>query len=184
MDDKEIVADVVVDKILVVRGKKVMLDRNLAQLYGVPVKRLNEQVKRNIKRFPEDFMFQLTKKEAEVLRSQNATLNDHAVNKRDVVSKRGKHLKYMPFVFTEQGVAMLSTVLNSEQAIMVNIAIIRVFVKLREFLLTHKELAEKLEELEKKYQLHEKDIQVIFEAIKKLLEPPPESSKPKIGFHP
>jgi hypothetical protein len=168
MREDVVSTDVVGMKILLVRGRKVMLDRDLASLYGVETKNLNLQVKRNIRRFPEDFMFKLTKQET--LRLQNAT------------SKRGGR-RYLPHVFTEQGVAMLSSVLNSERAIDVNISIMRAFVKLREFLLTHKELAQKLEELENKYQLHEKDIQVIFEAIKKLLEPPPEPPKPKIGFH-
>ncbi len=161
-------AGTIATKILIVRGKRVMLDSDLALLYGVQTKRLNEQVKRNKKRFPEDFMFQLTKEET--LRLQNAT------------SKRGGR-RYSPYVFTQEGVAMLSSVLNSERAVQVNIAIMRAFVKLREVLLTHKGLAEKLEELERKYQLHEKDIQVIFEAIKKLLEPSPVPDKLKIGFN-
>ncbi len=183
MDGKEISIEVVATKILVIRGKKVMLDKDLAELYGVAVKRFNEQVKRNILRFPEDFMFQLTKEETLSLRSQNATLNDQVGMKGVTESKRGKHLKYSPYVFTEQGVAMLSSVLNSERAIQVNIAIMRAFVKISQILLTHKELAEKLAELERKYQLHESDIQVIFEAIKKLLEPPPEPPKPRFGMN-
>ncbi|MCX5668601.1 MAG: ORF6N domain-containing protein [Candidatus Omnitrophica bacterium] len=168
MSDGEISAEIVATKILLVRGKKVMLDSDLAKLYGVETKNLNLQVKRNSKRFPDDFMFKLTSEEA--LRLQNAT------------SKRGGR-RYAPYAFTEQGVAMLSSVLKSERAIWVNIAIMRAFVKLRELLLTHKELAQKLEELERKYQLHETDIQVIFEAIKKLLEPPPEPPKPRFGLN-
>jgi hypothetical protein len=157
-------------KILVIRDKRVMLDRDLARLYGVPTMRLNEQVKRNHKRFPEDFMFQLTKKEV-------ANLISHFA-----ISSWGGNRK-LPHVFTEQGVAMLSSVLNSERAIQVNIVIMRTFIKLRKVLLTHKELAQKLEELERKYQLHETDIQVIFEAIKKLLEPPDEPPKPRFGMN-
>lgn len=168
MDNNEISAEVVATNILLVRGKKVMLDSDLARLYGVETKNLNLQVKRNNKRFPDDFMFKLTKEET--LRLQNAT------------SKRGGR-RYTPYAFTEQGVAMLSSVLKSERAIWVNIAIMRAFVKLRELLLTHKELAEKLGELERKYQLHETDIQVIFGAIKKLLEPPPEPPKPRFGLN-
>ncbi|MDD4953888.1 MAG: ORF6N domain-containing protein [Candidatus Omnitrophica bacterium] len=168
MGKREISVEVVAAKILLVRGKKVMLDKDLAELYGVETKNLNLQVKRNIERFPEDFMFQLTKKE--YLRLQNAT------------SKRGGR-RYLPYVFTQEGVAMLSSVLNSKRAIQVNIAIMRAFVKLRQVLLTHKELAGKLEELERKYQLHEADIQVIFEAIKKLLEPPPDPPKPRFGLN-
>ena len=168
MNKKGIVVELMATKILLVRGKKVMLDSDLAKLYGVETKNLNLQVKRNSKRFPEDFMFKLTSEET--LRLQNAT------------SKRGGR-RYAPYAFTEQGVAMLSSVLKSERAIHVNIAIMRAFVKLRELLLTHKELAQKLDELERKYQLHETDIQVIFEAIKKLLEPPPEPPKPRFGLN-
>jgi len=151
----------------------VMLDRDLANLYDVPAKRLNEQVKRNITRFPEDFMFQLTWEEAGSLRSQFATLN----------SGRGKHIKYLPYAFTEQGVAMLSSVLNSERAVQVNIAIMRAFVKLREILSVHKELAAKLRELELKVSKHDTDILTIFEAIKQLMSPPPEPPRRRIGFH-
>jgi len=169
MEKNEIAVDVVAAKILMIQGKKVMLDRDLAQMYGVRTKELNKAVKRNLDRFPEDFMFRLTPEELGNLRFQFGT------------SSWGGS-RYLPFVFTEQGVAMLSSVLNSKRAVQVNIAIMRAFVKLREVLLTHKELAQKLGELEQKYQLHEKDIQVIFEAIKKLLEPTPISDKPKIGF--
>ncbi len=152
---KEIVPQEVIESnILMIRGHRVMLDRYLAELYGVPTKRLNEQVGRNITRFPDDFMFQLTKPEASSLRSQNATL------------KRGQHFKYLPYVFTEQGVAMLSSVLNSDRAIQVNIAIMRTFVKLRQILSTHKELAYKLSELERKIDRLDVEIQAIFEAIR------------------
>ncbi|MDD5432005.1 MAG: ORF6N domain-containing protein [Candidatus Omnitrophica bacterium] len=181
---KDIVsAEVVATKILFIRGRKVMLDRDLAELYGVSVKRLNEQVKRNAKRFPADFMFQLNKEEVGVSRSQIATLNEHIEDKEVITITRGRNIKYLPYVFTEQGVAMLSTVLNSDKAIQVNIAIMRAFVKLREFLLTHKELAQKLEELERKYNLHEKDVQMILEVIKQLMTTSSVPEKPKIGFH-
>jgi hypothetical protein len=172
--------EVIENRIYMIRGHKVMLDKDLATLYGVPTKRLNEQVKRNIARFPEDFMFQLTKDEVTMfssLRSQNATLD----NKRN--SGRGKYRKYMPYVFTEQGVAMLSSILNSGRAIQVNIAIMRAFVRLREILSTHKELAAKLKELEQKAEKHDIDIQAIFEAIRQLMSPPPEPPKRRIGFH-
>jgi hypothetical protein len=118
---KEIAVEVIATRILELRGRKVMLDRDLAKLYGVKAKRLNEQVKRNIKRFPGDFMFQLSWEEVESLRSQIATLNEL----RNKVSRRGRHIKYLPYAFTEQGVAMLSSVLNSERAIQVNILIMR-----------------------------------------------------------
>jgi phage regulator Rha-like protein len=156
--------------ILLIRGQKVMLDSDLAELYGVATKVLNQAVKRNVSRFPEDFMFQLTWKEAEeLLRSQFVTL------------KRGQHRKYRPFVFTEQGVAMLSSVLNSERAVQVNIAIMRAFVKLREILGTHKELARKLNELERKY---DDQFRVVFDAIRRLMEPEPEPKRGRFGFHP
>jgi len=127
-------------KILIIRGFKVMLDADLAEMYGVPTKVLNQQVKRNLKRFPADFMFQLTKTEVEILRSQIVTLR----------LGHGKHSKYLPFVFTEQGVAMLSSVISTERAILVNIEIVRAFVRLRQILATNKDLARKLETLEKR----------------------------------
>lgn len=165
-------------KIYLIRGRKVMLGRDLSGLYGVPAKRLNEQVKRNIKRFPDDFMFRLTKEESVLIqsgssnsRSQFATL------------KQGQNIKYLPYVFTEQGVAMLSSVLKSERAIQVNIAIMRAFVKLKAVLSTHKELAHKLNELERKIEKHDEDIRTIFEAIRRLMAPP-DPLKRRIGFHP
>jgi len=173
-----IAVEVIATRILELRNKKVILDRDLAKLYGVSAKVLNQAVKRNIKRFPGDFMFQLSWEEVESLRSQFVTLN----NKKNEVSRRGKHIKYLPYAFTEHGVAMLSSVLNSERAIQVNILIMRAFTKLREILLTHKELAAKIETLEKKYAEHDDTIKAIFEAIKQLLEPPPAKPKPPIGF--
>ena len=168
--EKQLSIEVVATKILLVRGRKVMLDKDLAELYGVKTKELNKAVRRNKDRFPEDFMYQLTREDVTNLKFQFGT------------SSWGGR-RYRPYAFTEQGVAMLSSVLNSERAIQVNIAIMRAFVKLRQILLTHKELAQKLEELEHKYQLHEQDIQVIFEAIKKLIEPPDEPPKPRFGLN-
>ena len=155
-------------RIFLFRGQRVMLDTDLAELYRVTTKRLNEQVRRNIKRFPSDFMFQLTKEEDESLRSQIATLK----------GGRGQHRKYLPYVFTEQGVAMLSSVLNSERAVQVNIEIMRAFVRLRELMSTHKDLARKLETLEKKY---DAQFKVVFDAIRQLMTQP-EPKKLKIGF--
>ena len=175
---KEIAVEVIATRIQELRGGKVILDRDLAKLYGVNTKRLNEQVRRNRKRFPEDFMFQLSWEEIESLRSHFATLNGASY----ADSKRGKHIKYLPYAFTEQGVAMLSSVLNSERAIQVNILIIRAFTKLKEILLTHKELAVKIEALEDKYAEHDQTIKEIFESIKQLLEPPQVKQKPPIGF--
>lgn len=162
-------------RILLIRGQKVMLDRHLAELYEVSVKRLNEAVRRNRERFPKDFMFQLTWEEAEALRSQFATLNN-------TPSKRGKHIKYLPYAFTEQGVAMLSSVLRSKRAVQVNIAIMRTFVKLRRILASNRGLARKLKELEKKYDAR---LRVVFEAINRLMDEKelPEPEKPKIGFY-
>jgi len=171
-----VLQETVESKIFMLRGHKVMLSVHLAKLYKVRVKALIQAVKRNVERFPEDFMFQLTWEEAGLLRSQIVTLNDND-------AKRGTHLKYPPYAFTEQGVAMLSSVLNSKSAIQVNIAIMRAFVKLRCILTTHKELADKLNELERKFNQHDKDILVIFEAIRQLMEPPPAPPKPRIGFH-
>lgn len=154
-----------------------MLDRDLAEMYGVETKRLNEQVKRNEKRFPSDFMFQMTEKELENWKSQIATSN-----------KERMGLRKLPNVFTEQGVAMLSSVLNSETAIEVNIQIIRIFTRMREIFLSHKDILLKMEQLEKKIlkqnektHKNEEDIQLIFNALKQLLNP---SQKPRqpIGF--
>lgn len=159
--------EVIESKILVIRGKKVMLDRDLALLYEVSTRILNQAVKRNIKRFPKDFMFQLSKEEMENWKSQIVISNS---------DKMG--LRRRPFAFTEQGVAMLSSVLNSERAIQVNIQIMRIFIKMREMLLNYKDLKEKIETMEKKYDYQFK---VVFEAIRQLLEEP-EEPKQKIGF--
>jgi len=175
-----IAVEIIATRILELRGKKVMLDRDLAKLYGVTAKVLNQAVKRNNKRFPEDFMFQISWEEVESLRSQIVTLN----KANSDTSRRGKHIKYLPYAFTEHGVAMLSSVLNSERAIQVNILIMRAFTKLREIILTHKELATRIEALENKYAEHDQTIKEIFQAIKQLLELPPVKSKPQIGFRP
>ena len=145
-----------------------MLDNALADLYGVPVKVLTQAVKRNLARFPEDFMFELTSDEAERLRSQSVTLKQG----------RGRHRKYNPYAFSEQGVAMLSSVLNSDRAIEVNILIMRAFVKLRQMIASHKDLARKLDALEKKY---DGQFQIVFEAIRQLMAIE-EKPKRKIGF--
>jgi len=156
--------------ILSIRGEKVLLDRDLAELYGVETRVLKQGVRRNIKRFPGDFMFELTKQEFEDWRSQFVT------SKGDRMG-----LRYRPMAFTEQGVAMLSSVLNSPNAIQVNIAIMRAFVKLRQALSTHKELAVKFSELERKIEKHDESIEAIFEAIRQLMTPP-ERPRKRIGF--
>lgn len=159
------------EMICIVRGQKVMLDSDLARLYGVSVKQLNRQVRRNMERFPKDFMFELKHEELERLRSQSVT------SKNGSTGRGGA--RYRRLAFTEQGVAMLSTVLNSERAILVNIAIMRAFVRLRELLMTNKELAQKLNELEKRY---DGNFRVVFKAIRELMAPDDEPPKPQIGF--
>jgi hypothetical protein len=150
--------ELVMNKIYLFRGQKVMLDEDLAELYQVETKRLNEQVRRNIDRFPKDFMFRLTKKEFENLKSQIAT------------SSWGGRRK-LPLAFTEQGVSMLSGVLNSETAVRVHIQIIRVFAKMKALLLSHKDILLQLEKIEKKLSGHDEDIRIIFQYLKQLLNP-------------
>jgi len=159
--------EVIERRIYLTRGQKVMLDSDLAGLYGVETRTLNQAAKRNSSRFPADFMFQLTREEAEV-----------ALRSQIVILKRGEHRKFLPFAFTEQGIAMLSSVLHSERAVQVNIAIMRAFVKLREMMASHRDLAAKLDALEQKYDAH---FRVVFDAIRNLMEP---AAKPRrrIGF--
>ncbi len=156
-------------KIYQIRGKKVMTDNDLAKLYGVPTKQLNRQVQRNLERFPEDFMFQLSKEES--LRCQIGTLDGN---------KRGGHRKYLPYVFTQEGVAMLSGILKSPRAIHTNVQIMRTFTRIRELLLTHKDLQQKIDAMEEKY---DKQFRVVFEAIRELIAPPVNPNKRPIGFH-
>lgn len=155
-------------RIFLIRGRKVMIDQDLAELYGVQTKVLNLAVKRNLSRFPSDFMFQVNAQEMKSLRFQFET------------SKGRGGRRYFPYVFTEQGVTMLSCVLNSERAIYVNIQIMRAFTKLRELMMTHKDLQRKIEDMEKKY---DHKFQIVFDAIKRLLEPPEKKREP-MGFHP
>lgn len=170
MSDKPTISDEsVVNKIYLIRGHKIMLDADLAELYGVETKQLKRAVKRNIIRFPEDFMFELTDNEAESLRCQIGTSN---------VGRGGS--RYTPMAFTEQGVAMLSSILNSERAVLVNIHIIRVFTKMRELLSTHKDVLLKLEQLEQRVSQHDEAIKEIFDYLKELLSPKA-NAKP-IGF--
>ncbi len=160
----------VVQSIRWIRGQKVLFDFDLAALYGVQTKNLNKAVKRNVERFPADFMFQVTSEELRSLRFQVGT------------SKGRGGLRYRPYAFTEQGIAMLSSVLNSERAIKVNIAIMRPFVKLRQMLGVNRELAQKFSELERRVDKHDEDIAAILEAIRQLMAPP-EKLRPEIGFH-
>jgi hypothetical protein len=170
--------------ILVLRGHKVMLDSELARLYDVETRALIQAVKRNIERFPADFMFQLTAEEAQFSRSQSVILNgqspdaDGASRSQIGTSRRGKNIKYLPYAFTEQGVAMLSSVLRSPRAVQVNIEIMRAFVRLRQMLQQNRDLARKLALLEKKY---DAQFRAVFDAIRELMKPP-EKPKRRIGF--
>ena len=159
-------------RIYFIRSQKVMLDFELAELYQVSTKALNQAVRRNLDRFPNDFMFRLGKDEV------------HELNRSRIVtgSQRHRDPRYPPYAFTEQGVAMLSSVLRSKRAVHVNIAIMRAFVRLRELLATHQELAEKIQALERKDAEQDAQFQVVFDAIRKLMEPPPDKPKRSIGF--
>jgi len=156
--------------ILLVRAQKVILDDDLSRLYGVTTKRLNEQIKRNLKRFPSDFMFQLNLQEVRGLRSHFATLK----------SGRGRHRKYLPYAFTEHGAIMAANVLNSPRAIEASVYVVRAFVRLRELIASNKELAKRLDELEKKY---DSQLKVVFDAIRELVSPTEPPATRRIGFH-
>ncbi|MEY2543923.1 MAG: hypothetical protein QOE81_1384 [Verrucomicrobiota bacterium] len=177
--------------IYLLRGQKVMLDFDLAALYGVDTRVLNQAVKRNAGRFPGDFMFQLSAEETRSLRSQIMTLDAQPAQAEDVAKNRSQSVtgslkhrerKSRPYAFTEQGVAMLSSVLKSERAVKVNISIMRAFVKLRETLETNRELARKFEELERRVGKHDNEIAAILEAIRQLMAPS-KPSRREIGFH-
>jgi phage regulator Rha-like protein len=164
--------EAIISKIYLIRGQKVMIDRDLAELYGVETKQLKRQVRRNIDRFPEDFMFELSNEEFQEWRSQFGTSNEG--------DKMG--LRYAPYVFTEQGVAMLSSVLNSERAIKVNIQIMRIYTKMREMLKTNQEILLKLEQLERQTLQNTEDIQVVFDQLKQFLIPVEQAERRWIGF--
>ena len=156
-------------RIFVLRQQKVILDRDLAELYGVPVKRLNEQVKRNRERFPDDFVFQLTKAEEENLQRQTST-------------KPGRGgRRYAPYAFTEHGAIMAATVLNSERAVEMSVFVVRAFVRLREMLSTNQQLVGKIDELEQRLDTHDASIQELIEAIRELMAPDPATGR-RIGF--
>lgn len=165
------VDEVIVNKIYYIRKQKIMLDRDLAELYGVQAIRLREQVKRNLDRFPSNFMFRLTAKEVESMVSQNA-----------IPSKQ--HLGgFLPYAFTEHGVLMLASVLKSDQALNVSIRVIEIFVKMREMLSTNKDILLQMQKIEKKLTAHDNDIRLIFEALKQLINPP-QPPRQRIGFKP
>lgn len=162
---------IIESKIYLIREQKVMMDSDLAEMYGVETKVLKQAVKRNMDKFPIDFMFELTKEESEIFsRSQNVTL------------KQGQNIKYMPFVFTEHGVLMISSVLRSKQANDVNISIMRVYTKMKEQLVFDKDILLKIEKLEKTTDKNNKDIEVIFSYLKKLIEQPKKEKTSRIGF--
>lgn len=174
MNEMMIPDELIMNKILIVRGVKVMIDSDLAELYGVPTKRLNEQVKRNIRRFPEDFMFQLTEQE-----KQEVVANcDHL--------KRIRFSPNLPYVFTEHGAVMLASILNSDRAIIVNIQIVRVFTRMRQLLETHTEILRKLEQLQKKDVDHDRQVLLIFKYLKQLEQTKKQQddqvNRKKIGF--
>jgi hypothetical protein len=158
-------------RILLIRSQRVMLDADLAELYGVKTKVLNQAIRRNLNRFPDDFMFRLTEVETKSLRSQFVTSN----------AGRGGR-RYRPYVFTEHGAIMAASVLNSPRAVKVSVYVVRAFVKLREVLSTHKALARKLAELERRLDTHDDQIEALLEAIRELMAPPPEPRRRRIGF--
>jgi len=173
MDSKLILSEETISNtIYYIRNQKVMLDRDLALLYGIENKRLNEQVKRNITRFPEDFMFQLTENENNSLRSQIATLK----------KGRGAHQKYLPYAFTEHGILMLSSVLNSEKAIQTNIQIMRIFTKVRQMLLDTTEMKLDIVQIQKKLENQGKNIELVFSYLDELTEKKEEQPRTKIGY--
>ncbi len=169
-------------RILSVRGQRVILDADLADLYGTTTKAFNQAVKRNLNRFPTDFMFQLTSEEAKAIPSQFMTVN---LRSQTVTSSAASHggRRYAPYAFTEHGALMAASILNTPRATEVSVYVIRAFVKLRDLLSTHKELASKFTELEKKVDSHDRTIQSLVAAIRRLLESPPSPSQRQIGFH-
>ena len=182
--------DSVRPKIYAVRRQKVVLDADLAKLYGVPTFRLNEAVKRNVARFPEDFRFQLTADEAENLISQNALSKaapDGFLRSQNAILKndgRGRHRKYLPWVFTEHGALMAANVLRSKQAVQMSLYLIRAFVALREQLVSNLSTLRRLSEIDKKLLEHDVVLREVLERLQPLLDPPPAPKKPLIGFHP
>lgn len=171
IEQESIADEMIVSRIFLIRGQKVMIDRDLAELYGVETKVLNQAVRRNIERFPEDFMFQLSDDELKNWKSQIVTSNSVKIG-----------LRKKPLAFTEQGLAMLSSVLNSKVAIQVNIQIIRLFTKMREMLLTHKDLLLKIEQLERQTDKNTEDIQSVFKYLKQMLLPVEQVNRQRIGF--
>jgi hypothetical protein len=167
--------------ILILRGQKVILDSDLARIYGVPTKRLNEQVHRNKTRFPDDFMFRLSERESDFVRSEFASSNRSVVMRSQIATASKRNVRHQPYAFTEHGAMMAANVLNSRQAVKMSVFVVRAFVRLRDALAMHKELARKLEVLEKKVGSHDAQIQQVFDALRKLIQAP-EKPKRRIGF--
>jgi hypothetical protein len=181
-DDKAVVAVERIEKLIhLIRGQKVMLDSDLAEIYGIPTHRLNEQVRRNLSRFPEDFAFQLTRQEFANLISQIA-ISSSGRRRTSIGAHQHGGRRKLPYVFTEHGAIMLASVLNSPVAVEASVRVVRAFVRLREILASNRELAQKLAELERKFEGHDDAIRNIFEAIRQLLASP-EPKRRKIGFH-
>ena len=181
--------------ILVIRDQRVILDADLARLYDVETKALNQAVKRNAERFPEDFRFQLTAEEAAALRSQSVTLNDPAANRSQIVTGlrsqnatlktgQGQHRKYLPYAFTEFGALMAANVLSSPEAVTMSLYVIRAFVKIREELVANAAILKRLAEIDRTLLVHDHALRDILQKLRPLLAPPPEKPKPRIGFNP
>jgi hypothetical protein len=185
MADQDIISsEIIMNQIYVLRGQKVMLDRDLAKLYGVETKVLKQAVRRRIERFPDDFMFELTKEEVNSLSHTSTDLIGESLRSQFVTLKRGKHFKYLPSVFTEQGVAMLSSVLNSDRAIKVNIQIIRIFTRLRQAFHDNMELRLEIERIKQKLHHQNQNIELVFKYLDELIEKKENPVvRPKIGFN-
>jgi cell division septum initiation protein DivIVA len=179
---KELIPSEMIErKILMIRGQKVIIDSELAELYDVTTKHLNQQIKRNISRFPKDFMFQLTEKETASMRSQIVTASDSDAVRSQNATASKRNVRYLPYAFTEHGVIMAASVLNSQRAIDVSVYVVRAFSRLRQMLAANKELAQKLSELERKVESHDGAIRSLVTAIRQLMAAP-EPKEKKIGF--
>lgn len=176
-------AERIQSRIVVLRGQRVLLDADLAAIYEVSTKQLNQAVKRNLERFPEDFMFQLTREEAEHVRSRSQSVTLNASRSQTVTSKRGQNVKYLPYAFTEHGAVQLSNILRSKRAIEMGIAVVRAFVQLRALMTDHKTLRAKLAELDARVGAHDEQLAAIVEAIRELAVPVDSPNKRKIGYH-
>jgi phage regulator Rha-like protein len=183
MNKSVIPSERIAQKIYLIRGQKVMLDSDLAEFYGVETKHLNRQVKRNINRFPDNFVFKLKYEEIDSIHNNGLAVEIMDSRCQKGTLKRGSNIKYLPYAFTEHGVLMLASVLKSNRAAQVSIAVVNAFIKMREYLARHKQIAEKLEKFEKKLQEHDKHLITIYEFINTMLQKPKTPPK-QIGFRP